>query len=61
MNSNLKKIIIGVVTFVLGGLTFTFALSSYIENQGMSMVECEGSIEYKIMTLHQIETSDLKP
>ena len=61
MKSKLKKIIIGLATFVLGGLTFTFALSSYIENEVMSMVESEGSIEDKIMTLHQIETSDLKP
>ena len=35
--------------------TFTFALSSYIENEVMSMVESEGSIEDKIMTLHQIK------
>ncbi|GIS32477.1 MAG: hypothetical protein Ct9H90mP4_03910 [Gammaproteobacteria bacterium] len=61
MKSKLKKIIIGLATFVLGGLNFTFALSSYIENEVMSMVESEGSIEDKIMTLHQIETSDLKP
>ena len=39
MKSKLKKIIIGLATLVLGGLTFTFDLSSYIENEVMSMVE----------------------
>ena len=61
MNTKLKKIIIGLVIFVLGGLTFSYGLSSYIQNQAMSMVESEGSIEDKIITFHQISTSDLKP
>ena len=60
MNTKLKKIIIGLVIFVLGGLTFSYGLSSYIQNQAMSMVESEGSIEDKIITFHQISTSDLK-